>query len=353
MGIMKEVFGKVSKDKEVYIFTLCNENSMSVKISNYGGRLISLTVPDKEGKLDDIVLGYKNLEGYIKGKFFFGAIIGRNANRIKGAEIKIDDKVYNLTKNEGENQLHGGISGFDKVLWTPRTYVDDDGNECLELSYTSKDGEEGYPGNLNVKVVYTIKRDNELRIDYFAVSDKDTVVNLTNHSYFNLSGHLSKSILDHQVMINSDKFTANDRESVPTGEIRFVENTPMDFRKLTTIGKNISNKYDQIIYGNGYDHNWILNKKGKNLEMAAEVLDPRSGRVMKVYTTEPGVQFYTGNYLNEFENCKGDTCYTKNSGLCLETQYFPDALNHNNFPSPVLKVGENYRHTTIYKFLTI
>ncbi len=353
MGIMKEIFGEIFKDKEAYIFTLSNENSMSVKISNYGGRVVSLTVPDKEGKLDDIVLGYKNLEGYIKGKFFLGAIIGRNANRIKGAEIKINDKVYNLTKNEGENQLHGGIAGFDKVLWTPRTYVDDDENECLELSYMSKDGEEGYPGNLNVKVVYTIKRDNELRIDYFAVSDKDTVVNLTNHSYFNLSGNLSKSILDHQVMINSDEFTANDKESIPTGEIRFVENTPMDFRKLTTIGKNISSKYDQIIYGNGYDHNWILNKKEKNLEMAAEVLDPHSGRVMKVYTTKPGVQFYTGNYLNEFENCKEDTCYTKNSGLCLETQYFPDALNHNNFPSPVLKVGEKYMHTTIYKFLTI
>ncbi|AKA69664.1 aldose epimerase family protein [Clostridium scatologenes] len=353
MGITKKLFGKIFKDKEVYIFTLSNDNKMSAKISNYGGSLVSLTVPDKEGRLDDIVLGYKNLDGYVNGKFFFGAIIGRNANRIKDAKIKINDRVYNLTKNEGENQLHGGIIGFNKVLWIPRTYVDDYGNNCLELSYMSKDGEEGYPGDLNVKVIYTLKSDNELKIDYFAVSDKDTVVNLTNHSYFNLSGHLSKNILAHQVMINSDKFTVNSKESIPTGEIRSVDDTPMDFRKLTTIGKNISSKYDQIIYGNGYDHNWILNKKENSLEMAAEVFDHNSGRVMKVYTTKPAVQFYTGNYLNNLKNCKDNACYTKNSALCLETQYFPDALNHSNFPSSILKAREQYRHTTVYKFLTI
>lgn len=353
MEITKSFFGKTSDGKEAYIFTLSNDNKMSAKVSNYGGTLVSLMVPDEQGKLDDIVLGYKNLDGYINGKFFFGAIIGRNANRIKNAKFKINDKVYNLSKNEGENQLHGGIIGFDKVLWSPKTYVDDNGDQCLELLYTSKDGEEGYPGNLNVKVIYTLKSDNQLKIDYFAVSDKDTIVNLTNHSYFNLSGHSAKTILSHRVMINSNKFTVNDKESIPTGEIRSVDGTPMDFRELTNVGENILSNYDQIIYGHGYDHNWILNKKDNDLGMAAKVLDPYSGRVMEVYTTKPGVQFYSGNYINESQNCKDDACYVKNNALCLETQYFPDAINHNNFKSPVLKAGDEYKHTTIYKFSVI
>jgi aldose 1-epimerase len=349
VNIKQDIFGKLPDGNKVYIFTLSSDG-ITAKISNFGATLISLTVPDKNNKLDDIVLGYKNLEGYIRGKFFFGGTIGRNANRIKNAEIEINGKKYNLTKNEGENQLHGGIKGFNKALWTPRPYLDSDGNQCIELSYLSKDGEEGYPGNLKVKVIYSIQRNNELKIDYFAVCDKDTVVNLTNHSYFNLRGHASGNILNHEVMINADKFTVNDKDSIPTGEIRDVENTPMDLRNMTKIEKNIYKKYDQLVLANGYDSNWIINKNGKNLCKAAEAFEPCSRRCMEVYTTSPGIQFYTGNYINESKNCKDNAVYNKNSGLCFETQYFPDALNHNGFPSTILRKGEKYKHTTIYRF---
>lgn len=353
MGIVKELFGVLPENKKVYLFTVKNRNGMTIKISNFGAALVSLMVPDKYGRFDDIVLGYDNLQGYIDGKFFFGATIGRNANRIRNSRIKINDQIYSLTKNEGENQLHGGIKGFDKVLWSSKTYTDNEENQCIELSYLSRDGEEGYPGNLSARIIYTLSDDNKFKIDYFAISDKDTIVNMTNHSYFNLSGHSSGSILKHQVMINSDKFTANDESSIPTGEIRSVEDTPMDFRELTTVGKNISSNYDQIIYGHGYDHNWILNKKDNDLGMAAKVFDPYSRRVMEVYTTKPGVQFYSGNYINESQNCKDNACYAKNNALCLETQYFPDAINHDNFKSPVLKAGDEYKHMTIYKFSVI
>lgn len=350
MEIVKELFGIMPGGGKVYLFTLKNHNGMTAKISSFGAAVVSLMVPDKYGKFDDIVLGYDNLQGYLEGRFFFGATIGRNANRIRNSRIKINNKVYILNKNEGENQLHGGIKGFDKVLWLPKTYINNEKNQCIELSYLSRDGEEGYPGNLNVKVVYTLYSDNKLKIDYSAISDKDTLVNMTNHSYFNLSGHASGSILKHKVMINSDKFTVNDKSSIPTGEIRSVKGTPMDFTRLTRIDQNMDSSYDQIIFGNGYDHNWILNKSKNNMEKAVEVFDPYSGRFMKVYTTEPGMQFYTGNYINEFHNCKNNASYGKNSGLCLETQYFPDSLNHENFPMPILKSGEYYKQTTIYKF---
>lgn len=350
MNIKKEIFGKLSNGKQVYTFTLFNNKGMFVKISNFGATLISLIVPDRYGRFDDVVLGYNNLKGYVEGKFFFGATIGRNANRIKNAQIKINDRVYNLIKNEGKNQLHGGIKGFDKVIWMPRLYVDNIGNQCVELRYVSQDGEEGYPGRLNVKVVYILEKNNELKINYSAVSNKDTIVNLTNHSYFNLGGHDSGSILGHEIMINSEKFTVNDRYSIPTGEIKNVIGTPMDFRKSTKIGENINSNYDQIFFGKGYDNNWILNKIKGRLKKAAEVFEPDTGRVMKVYTTQPGIQFYTGNYVNENKNCKNNAAYSINSGFCLETQYFPDALNHDNFPSTILKAGELYRHTTVYRF---
>lgn len=350
MGITRSFYGKTLEGKDVDIFELCNSNGMMAKILNYGGIIVSLMVPDKNGEVADVVLGYDKLEGYMKGKCFFGAIIGRHANRIKNASFEISGVVYNVTKNEGENQLHGGLIGFDKVIWQAEI-VKKGEDEGLQLSYTSKDGEEGYPGNLDVKVTYTLTNDNALKIDYFAVSDKDTVVNLTNHSYFNLSGHGFGNILKHQVMINADKFTVNDKESLPTGEIRDVKGSPMDFTSLRTVESGIFSECEQIAFGHGYDHNWVLKVSGEKPEKAAEVFDPYSGRVMEVYTTKPGVQFYSGNYVDESECCKDGAQYGKNGGLCLETQYFPNALKHKNFPSPILRSGEEYKHTTVYKFL--
>jgi aldose 1-epimerase len=351
MGITREFYGKTLDGRDVDIFTLTNSNGMVAKISNFGGVVVSLIVEDKTGKFDDVVLGYDKLDGYLKKGPFFGAIIGRHANRIENADFEINGQVYNLTKNEGENQLHGGIIGFDKVLWKAEILRKGQ-EECLQLCYTSKDGEEGYPGNVDVKVMYTVTDDNALKIDYYAVSDKDTVVNLTNHSYFNLSGHASGNILKHQVMINADNFTVNDKNSIPTGEIRAVKGTPMDFTELKTIESGIFSEDEQLVFGNGYDHNWILNVSGKKPEKAAGVFDALSGRVMEVYTTKPGVQLYTGNYVDESEYCKDGARYHKNSGLCLETQYFPNALKHKHFPSPILKAGEQYKHTTIYKFFS-
>ncbi len=348
MGITKNFFGNLVDGTEIHIFTLSNSKGAEVKIINYGGIVVSIVVPDRNGRFDDVVLGYDKLEGYLKNRAYFGAIIGRHANRIENAGFEINGAAYNVTKNEGENQLHGGLIGFDKVVWKAEI-VTKEQDESLQLSYTSKDGEEGYPGNLDVKVTYTLTNDNSLKIDYYGISDKDTVVNLTNHSYFNLSGHKSGNILKHEIMINSDKFTVNDRYSISTGEIRDVKGTPMDFTKITTVEEGIFTDYEQLVFGNGYDHNWVLKL---TREKAAEVFDPASGRVMEVYTTKPGIQFYTGNYVDESEYCKEGAKYNKNSALCLETQYFPNALKHKHFPSPILKAGEEYNHTTIYKFST-
>lgn len=350
MGITKKFYGKTPDGKEVDIFTLCNKNGMSTKIINYGGTITSLIVPNKNGKLDDVVLGYDKLEDYIKNNLFLGAIIGRHANRIENAKFKINNIEYNVAKNEGENHLHGGFIGFDKVVWKAEVAQKGE-NEYLELYYFSKDGEEGYPGNLHVKVTYTLTEDNKLRIDYHAVSDKDTVVNLTNHSYFNLGGHSSGDILNHQVMINADKFTVNNNESIPTGEIRAVKGTPMDLTKLTRVKTKIFSEYEQIIFGNGYDHNWVLNVSGEKPEKAAEAFESSSGRVMEVYTTSPGIQLYTGNYIDKAEDCKEGAAYDKRSGLCFETQYFPNSLKHEHFPSPILRAGEEYNNTTIFRFL--
>jgi aldose 1-epimerase len=351
MSITKKLFGNTADGTPVDIFTLKNSKGMTAEITNYGGIIVSLRVPDKNGNFEDVVLGHDKLENYMRKGPYFGAVIGRHGNRIEGASFEINGVEYNLTKNEGENQLHGGITGFDKALWQAEV-VNNEGKESLELSYLSKDGEEGYPGNLKVKVTYSVTEDNELKIDYYGVSDKDTVVNLTNHSYFNLSGHSSGDILGHKVMINADNFTPADKESLPTGEIREVKGTPMDFTALTTVGKNIDSDYDQIVFGGGYDHNWILNVSGKAPEKAAEVVDEKSGRVMEVYTTKPGVQFYTANFLDGTDVGKGGAVYNKRNGLCLETQYFPNSMKHKNFPSPILRAGEEYKHITIYKFST-
>ncbi len=348
MKINKKHYGNLQDGAQVELFTLTNSNSMKVKITNYGGAIVSIEVPDRDGKLDDVVLGYDTLDEYCRGTYFFGALIGRHANRIENAQFDLNGTSYNLAKNDGNNHLHGGDRGFDKVVWDANILDGADG-QSLELLYRSSDEEENYPGNLDVKVIYTLTEDNELKIKYSAISDKDTVVNLTNHSYFNLSGHASGNILEHQLRINSDYFTTNNSESIPTGEIRKVKNTPMDFTALTPVGARIEDKDEQIVFGKGYDHNWVLNVSGEAPEKAAEVFDAKTGRFMEVYTTKPGVQFYSANFVNG-EHGKGGAIYNKRSALCLETQYFPNALSYRHFRSPILKAGDEYRHTTIYKF---
>lgn len=349
MAIQVRPFGKTPEGLQAEIFTLSNPGGVSVEITNFGGAIVRLCVPDKSGRLSDVALGYDTLEGYRTRGGYLGALIGRHANRIENARFKLNGREYLLNKNDGKNHLHGGFKGFDKVLWHPEI-VSHDGREGLKLQNLSPDGEENYPGNLQVTVVYSLTSFNELIIDYCAVSDKDTVVNLTNHAYFNLKGHQNGNILGHQVLIHAKQFTAINEEGVPTGEIRGVNGTPMDFTQLTAIGKNIDAQDEQIIFGKGYDHNWVLKTGGRLAEKAAEIYEPESGRVMEVYTTKPGVQFYTGNFLDGTNIGKGGAVYNRRSGFCLETQYFPNALKHKNFPSPVLKAGEDYRHTTIYKF---
>lgn len=350
MSITKRFYGKTEEGKDADIYTLSNSNGVVAEITNYGGVLVSLLVPDKNGDVADVVLGYGGIEGYCKKGPYFGAIIGRHANRIENAEFEINGETYHVLKNEGENHLHGGLKGFDRVLWKADVLQQEEG-ECLRLTYCSVDGEEGYPGNLDVAVTYTLTEDNALTIDYYAVTDKDTVVNLTNHSYFNLSGHAAGDVLRHELMIHADSFTAANKESIPTGEIRKVEGTPLDFTRSTPIGQGINSDYEQIVFANGYDHNWILNVSGKTAEKAAEVYDPDSGRVMEVYTTKPGIQFYSGNFLDGSEVGKEGAVYAQRAGLCLETQYFPNGTQHKHFPSPILRVGQEYKHTTIYKFL--
>lgn len=348
MSITVKPYGSAD-GKDVKLFTLTNSNGLKAEITNYGGIIVRLFTPDKNGKLDDIVLGFDSLEDYLKGNPFFGALIGRHANRIENSEFTINGIVYKLAANEGNNHIHGGTKGFDKVVWDAEAVSNDNG-DFLKLRYTSMDGEENYPGNLDVVVTYSLTDDNELVIDYEAVSDKDTVVNLTNHSYFNLSGHDSGSIYKHQLMINADKFTVVDENLIPTGEIRDVAGTPMDFTGLKSVESGIDSDYEQIVYGNGYDHNFVLNNKNGVKDLAAKVFDPKSGRVMEVYTTKPGVQFYSGNFLDGSVVGKKGTLYEKRSGFCLETQYFPNAMKHGHFPSPVLKAGGKYCHTTVYKF---
>lgn len=349
MNINRKQFGRMTDGTLVDIFTLVNKNKMTLQVINYGAAIVSLKVPDKNGKLDDVILGYDDLNSYINGKMFFGAVIGRHANRIKNSSFVINDIEYKLAQNEGKNHLHGGSKGFDKVIWNIENgYVSND--NCLTLTYFSKDGEEGYPGNLKVKVTYTLTDDNELKIDYYAVSDKDTVVNLTNHSYFNLSGHDSGSILNNKVTINSDSITVNDDDCIPNGQIRSVKGTPMDFTKSKVISEVIDYNYDQIKIGNGYDQNYVINRNGNGIEKAAAVYDDKSGRVMEVYTTQNGVQFYTGNNIIENTIGKNKAVYNKRCGLCFETQAFPNSLMHHNFPSALLNAGAEYKNTTIYKF---
>lgn len=350
MSISREFFGKTADGREAYIFTLANDKQMTARITNYGGVVVSLMVPDRNSKLEDVVLGFDELESYFNCPYL-GAIIGRHGNRIEDAVFEINGVEYHVARNDGNNHLHGGDTGFDKVLWDAEI-VQMEGAESLKLTYLSADGEENYPGNLKVEVTYMLTKDNALSIEYFAVTDKDTPVNLTNHSYFNLSGHSAGDVKWHKLMMDADSFTVINNECIPTGEIRAVKGTPMDFTSLTPIGIGLESNDEQIVCGKGYDHNWVLNVSGEKPEKAAVAVDEGSGRIMEVYTTKPGVQFYSGNFLEGTRTGKGGAVYSKWSGFCLETQFFPNALKHKHFPSPVLKAGEEYRHTTIYKFLS-
>ncbi len=352
LSITKKIFGKMPDGTQVDIYTLKNSNNMSVDILNYGGTIVSILMPDKNGKIADIALGFDDIKRYMENDAFMGALIGRHGNRIEAAEFELNGKVYELVKNDGNNHLHGGKVGFHNVIWNVEIQ-EENGAEKLVLTHTSPDGEENYPGNLNVKVEYSLSEDNELKLDYNAVSDKDTVVNLTNHAYFNLSGHASGDVLKHQIYINADKFTPVNDECIPTGEIKDVKGTVMDFTKMSSFAEGIASGDEQIVYGLGYDHNWALNTNGNINEVACELYEPQSGRAMQVFTTKPGIQFYSGNHLNENVELigKNNTVYNKRTGLCLETQFFPNAMKHKNFPSPILKGNETYHYVTIYKFL--
>ncbi len=341
-------FGKTKDGTPVKIYTLRNAHGMEARITNYGGLVVSLLAPDRAGKFDDVALGYDTLQEYLKDSPYFGALIGRYGNRIAKGRFKLDGKSYKLAVNNGPNSLHGGLQGFDKVVWAAKPVNTKEG-QALELSYISKDGEEGYPGNLTVKAVYVLTAENELRLDCTATTDKPTIVNLTHHSYFNLAGAGNGDILGHVVTIKADKFTPVNKNLIPTGELRLVEGTPFDFRKPTAIGARINEKDEQLKFANGYDHNWVLNKKPGKLGIIAKVYEPTSGRVMEVLTTEPGVQFYVGNFLDGSIG-KGGKAYTFRTGLCLEPQHFPDSPNQPSFPSTVLRPGETFQNTISYRF---
>lgn len=348
----KRLFGKTADGTEVEIYTLCSLGGIEATISAYGGAIVSLQAPDAHGRRGDVVLGYGSLEGYLTDAAFMGPILGRHANRISKGRFTLNGTVYDLVRNNGENHLHGGWKGFDKRVWRARDVSSSEG-DSLELTYVSKDKEEGYPGNLSARVVYTLGHDNELKIEYFATSDQDTVVNLTNHTYFNLAGHDSGDVLKHQLMINADRFTPTDAGSIPTGELRSVEGTPFDFRQPMAIGLRLKDGDQQMAYGHGYDQNFVLNRAGESsLSLAARVLEARSGRVLEVRTTEPGLQLYCGNFLDGSIRGKGGVAYQRNQGFCLETQHFPDAPNQPGFPSTVLKAGARFRSTTLFRFRT-
>lgn len=342
MPITKNSFGTTPDGVEVHLHTLTNDRGFEVSIITYGGAITSLKTPDRNGNFAGIVLGYETLEAYTSNPRYFGALIGRHANRIGYGKFSLGGVNYQLPQNNGANHLHGGFNGFDKRIWNAK----DDG-EILRLSYFSKDGEESYPGNLSASVDFRL-HDNELRVDYHATTDRDTLVNLTNHSYFNLKG--AGTILDHELTMNADSFTPVSKDLIPNGEIRSVAETPMDFRNGKSIGSEIANGYDQLGFTGGYDHNFVLNDYDGSLQPALRLSEPSSGRVMEVLTTQPGMQFYSGNFLDGTLTGRSGVIYVRYAGLCLEPQHFPDAPNHPNFPSTVLRPGEEYKQTTVYRF---
>ncbi len=346
-GITEKPYGTFEQ-KPVTEYTITNKNGMQVGVINYGGAVTKLITPDKNGVMGDVVTGFDSFDGFLqKGVPYFGALIGRYGNRIANAKFTLDGKTYSLPANNNGNSLHGGDKGFDKVYWN----INKQGDSSLKLTYQSKDGEQGYPGTLDVEVIYTLTADNALKIDYTATTDKATPVNLTNHAYFNLSAGKDSTILNHELELKADKYTPVSDALIPTGKLEDVKGGPMDFTTSKPIGRDI-NSVKGAAPG-GYDHNWVLNKNGNSLERVASLYEPNSGRLMEVYTTEPGIQFYSGNFLNgTLTNTKNGQRYTKHAALCLETQHFPNSPNEPSFPNTILKPGETYKQTTMYKFST-
>lgn len=342
-------FGKLADGTPIQLYVLTNADGVQVAITNFGARVVSIKVPDRQGKLGDVALGYDSVKGYETDTTYFGAIAGRYANRIAKGTFRLDGVTYHLPINNPPNSLHGGTIGFDKKVWHAEELTKSK-NPALELTLVSPNGDQGYPGTLHVTVIYTLLPDNALRIDYRATTDKPTIINLTNHTYFNLDGQGNDTILPTILTINADSYTPTDKTQIPTGKIVSVKGTPFDFLKPTEVGARINEKNPQLEAGKGYDHNWVLDRDAKKgLVLAARAYDPRSGRVLTVYTTEPGLQFYSGNYLNGVHG-KDGSVYRYRSGFTLETQHYPDSPNHPNFPSTVLKPGQVYRQTTIFKF---
>ncbi|MDR1370486.1 MAG: galactose mutarotase [Dysgonamonadaceae bacterium] len=346
-GIKKENFHQIVDGKTVELFILSNKNGLETAITNYGAKIVSLHVPDKNGKMIDVVLGHDSIDEYLKSQEpYFGAICGRTGNRIAKGRFILDEKEYTLAVNNGPNNLHGGIKGFNAVVWDAKQ-ID---NQTVELTYLSKDGEEGYPGNLTIGIIYKLTDDNALQIDYKATTDKATIVNLTNHSYFNLSGAGDEYIGDHLLQINADTYLPTDDTAIPYGKPEKVEGTPMDFRNFHEIGARINDDFQQLIFGKGYDHTYILNKKGNELSLCAKSISPKTGIEMDAYTTEPGVQLYTGNWMSgEFEAKEGKR-YPMRSAFCLETQHYPDSINKPEYPSVILRPEETFQSQTIYRF---
>jgi len=346
-------FGVLADGREVLEYTLANKAGMSARIINYGATIVSLSVPDRDGNFKDVVLGYDSLQGYVNGSAYFGAIVGRYGNRIAGGRFQLDGEQFQLTVNDGVNHLHGGKIGFNKVLWDAEVLEESDA-PAIRFKYVSRDGEEGFPGNVTLKVTYSLTGDNALRIEYEGETDKPTILNPTQHSYFNLSGNFKDTILNHQLMIEADRFTPVDAGLIPTGELAPVEGAPLDFRQSRAIGERIDDPFEQLALGRGYDHNRLLRDysgSGK-IHKAAELYDPSSGRLMTVLTDQPGIQFYSGNFLDGTAIGKNGIAYGRRTGLCLETQVFPDAPNKPGFPSATLNPGQVYRQTTIYRFST-
>ena len=341
---MTHSFGMTSKGEEARLFTIQNGKGMEIKVSDYGAALVQVRVPDKEGRLLDVVLGYDEVQGYEAGNAFFGATIGRVANRIGNGEFQLGGRTYELTRNDGQNTLHGGRDFYNKRIWkTGKT-----GEDHVEFLLDSPSGDQGFPGNVKISVTYTLTKDNEIKIQYRAVPDADTLINLTNHSYFNLSGHASGTVLAQEVMLYADAYARADSQSIPTGEIVPVSGTPMDFRQLKPIGAEIDEAYEALEFGKGYDHNWVLNKKG--YRKAAFMRSKESGIAMEVYTDLPGLQFYTANFVDH-EKGKEGAVYNMRQAACFETQYFPDAVHKDHFEGPEVKAGEIYETTTVYRFI--
>lgn len=347
--ISKAPFGTLPDGTAVDLFTMVNANGMEVRASNYGGIITALLVPDGSGKVSDVTLGLKSFDDYVKNPPYFGAIIGRYGNRIAKGQFKIDDQTYKLPKNDGPNTLHGGVKGFDKVVWQAEPFEKEDSVGVI-FTYTSKDGEEGFPGNLQTRVTYTLTDKNELSFDYHATTDKPTVVNLTQHAYFNLAGDGNGDVLGHEFTIYANEYTPVNKQLIPTGKLAPVTDTPFDFRNKVKLAERVTADHEQIKFAGGIDHNFVLNRKQPGLMLAARVSEPTTRRVMEVHTTEPGVQFYTGNFLDDKLAAKPGKPYARHSGFCLETQHYPDSPNQPEFPSTVLRPGEEYNSKTVYTF---